>query len=293
MTSFAMDVRNEIARVIPDKLCCKRSELASLLRMSRANFVSESEFSFSTSNAAIARKILLLSNAIDPEIETRVERRKAYGLRKNNRYIIYASRAEKISSVLNIFEGKMIRRDCCRKSFLRGAFLGSGSINKPESKYHFELTSREFIVASFIVDLLNHMDFSPKLCERGKKFIVYLNESESILDFLSMVNANRAAERFESARNLKEIRGRVNMIVNLETSNMQRSAEATSRQLEDIDKLENSDQIQKLSNKLIATINIRKENPESSMSELAEILQISKSGIDFRFRKIHELASKI
>ena len=83
MNSFANDVRNEIARVIPKKLCCQKSELMSLLRMSSTNFVSNEAFDFSTSNAAIARKILLLTNSIDPTVKTRIEMKKVPARSKN------------------------------------------------------------------------------------------------------------------------------------------------------------------------------------------------------------------
>ena len=292
--SFAIDVKNELARVIPKSICCKKSELISILQLSSTVFNSDSSFKFVSSSAAIARKILQLSNAIAPEIATQVAMQKATRLRKNNRYIIIATRAEKIHDLLEIFADiKKIRRDCCKKSILRGAFLGSGSINKPESDYRLELTSRDRLSANFLLELLQRMDFPAKMYERNRKFIVYLGDGESILDFLSMTRATTSAEQFESARNLKEIRGQVNSLINFETANLQKSAEAISRHLEDIEKLERADLIKDLPSKIVETIDARKNNPESSLSELADILKISKPTLNYRFKKIHSIAGGI
>ena len=298
MNSFANDVRNEIARVIPKKLCCQKSELMSLLRMSSTNFVSNEAFDFSTSNAAIARKILLLTNSIDPTVKTRIEMKKAAKLRKNNRYIIHASQTENIFRELGyltdemIFDPKKIRRDCCRKSFLRGAFLGSGSVNRPEADYRLELTTYNFSIAVFLRDFLTRFEFNPRIAERGKKFVVYFQECELILDFLSMIQAPNAVERFESARNLKEIRSQVNMLVNLETANLQRSAEAIARQFDDISRLENSGLIKKLSSKMLQTIEARQKNPDANIAELADILSISEQTMKYRLKKLHILAGQ-
>ena len=288
MNSFANDVRNEIARVIPKKLCCQKSELMSLLRMSSTNFVSNEAFDFSTSNAAIARKILLLTNSIDPTVKTRIEMKKAAKLRKNNRYIIHASQTENIFRELGyltdemIFDPKKIRRDCCRKSFLRGAFLGSGSVNRPEADYRLELTTYNFSIAVFLRDFLTRFEFHH----------VYFQECELILDFLSMIQAPNAVERFESARNLKEIRSQVNMLVNLETANLQRSAEAIARQFDDISRLENSGLIKKLSSKMLQTIEARQKNPDANIAELADILSISEQTMKYRLKKLHILAGQ-
>ena len=121
---------------------------------------------------------------------------------------------------------------------------------------------------------------------------MYFQECELILDFLSMIQAPNAVERFESARNLKEIRSQVNMLVNLETANLQRSAEAIARQFDDISRLESSGLIKKLSSKMLQTIEARRKNPDANISELADILNISEQTMKYRLKRIRILADQ-
>ena len=310
MPSFASQVKNELVHVLGSQVCCKTAELAALLRMGATiSFNSKHDFgiNFVTENAAVARKILTLLKASVPQgIHTEVTVRRSRRLRKHNNYAVRATPSPEASSILkklgfltakNLLDAgtdrNILQNDCCKIAYLRGAFLGGGSVNKPEGEYHLEFVTDNYTFAKLIRDLCHELYLPVGLTDRNV-YIVYLKESEAILELLALIGVEESLlQAFESARNLKEIRNQVNRLVNCETANLQRTINAAMKQIENINLLIKYDEYDELPKVLKQTANLRLNNPEASLTELAELLNCSRSAINHRMRKIDALAMQI
>ncbi|RGO02825.1 MULTISPECIES: DNA-binding protein WhiA [Megamonas] len=311
MPSFASQVKNELVHVLGSQVCCKTAELAALLRMGATiSFNSKHDFgiNFVTENAAVARKILTLLKASVPQgIHTEVTVRRSRRLRKHNNYAVRATPSPEASSILkklgfltakNLLDAgtdrNILQNDCCKIAYLRGAFLGGGSVNKPEGEYHLEFVTDNYTFAKLIRDLCYELYLPVGLTDRKNVYIVYLKESEAILELLALIGVEESLlQAFESARNLKEIRNQVNRLVNCETANLQRTINAAMKQIENINLLIKYDEYDELPKVLKQTANLRLNNPEASLTELAELLNCSRSAINHRMRKIDALAMQI
>lgn len=308
MPSFASQVKNELVHALGSQVCCKTAELAALLRMGATiSFNSKHDFgiNFVTENAAVARKILtLLKDSVPQGIHTEVTVRRSRRLRKHNNYAVRATPSPEASSILkklgfltakNLLDAgtdrNILQNDCCKIAYLRGAFLGGGSVNKPEGEYHLEFVTDNYTFAKLIHDLCQELYLSVGLTDRKNVYIVYLKESESILELLALIGVEEILlQAFESARNLKEIRNQVNRLVNCETANLQRTINAAMKQINNINLLIKYDKYDELPKVLKQTANLRLNNPEASLTELAELLNCSRSAINHRMRKIDALA---
>ena len=308
MPSFATEVKNELARLTYDTSCCRTAELAALLRMgSNLTFGLRRTFglNFTTENAAVARKVLQLLKAEGGGIKTEITVSRSKRLKKNNSYTVLVPPAPEVAGLLEhlgfLHEESLnmdtdiaiLKKNCCRIAYLRGAFLGGGSVNRPESSYHLELVTGSFALAQLLFQLLKKMDFPVGLTDRKDSYIIYLKEGDAVIDFLGLLEAEDAVEAFEVARNVKEVREQVNRLVNCETANLQKAVDAAGRQLAEIEGLKQSGMWEKLPKKLKEAAEARLANPEASLAELAEIMGITKSGASHRMRKLRELASAI
>lgn len=311
MPSFASQVKNELVHVLGSQVCCKTAELAALLRMGATiSFNNKHDFgiNFVTENAAVARKILTLLKASVPQgIHTEVTVRRSRRLRKHNNYAVRATPSPEASSILkklgfltakNLLDAgtdrNILQNDCCKIAYLRGAFLGGGSVNRPEGEYHLEFVTDNYTFAKLIRALCHELYLPVGLTDRKNVYIVYLKESEAILELLALIGVEEnLLQVFESARNLKEIRNQVNRLVNCETANLQRTINAAMKQIDNINLLIKYNEYDELPKILKQTANLRLNNPEASLTELAELLNCSRSAINHRMRKIDALAMQI
>ena len=183
------------------------------------------------------------------------------------------------------------------RSYLRGAFLAGGSVNSPEtSRYHLEIYSNYEDHNKDICEMMNHFDLNARTIDRRNGFITYLKEAEKIADFLAMVGAHNAMMKFEDVRIIRDMRNSVNRLVNCENANMNKTIDAASRQIENIEFIEQLVGLDKLPGKLYEIAILRLDNPDVSLKELGEMVPsgiISKSGINHRIRKINEYADKL
>lgn len=311
MPSFANQVKNELVQVMGSQMCCKMAELAALLRMGATISFSQKHYfgiNFVTENAAVARKILSLLKASSKQgIHTEVTVRRAKRLRKHNSYAVRAVPSPESNSVLkklgfltaqNLLNAgadvKILQNSCCKIAYLRGAFLGGGSVNRPDGEYHLEFVTDNYTFAELILHLCHELYLPAGITDRKKVYVVYLKESESILELLGMIGVkDDLLQDFESARNLKEIRNQVNRLINCETANLQRTINAAVRQIDNIKFIIKYDEFANLSKAMKQTATLRMENPEASLAELAEILQCSRSAINHRMRKLELLAAQL
>ena len=308
MASFATEVRNELARLIPDKACCRVAELAALLRVGGTIAVGAQHvpgIKFTTENAAVARKVLTLLKKEIPDVRTENMVSRAKRLRKHNSYTVQVPPSPQAAELLAhtglMQEGRLnmgtdmtrLRRSCCRIAYLRGAFLGGGSVNRPEASYHLELVAGNSSVAKNLRNLMRRMEFPAGMTERKDAYVVYMKEGDAVIDFLGMLQADNAVERFEVARNVKEVRNQVNRIVNCETANLQKAVDAAGRQAEDIRLILGRGALASLPETLREAAQARLAHPDASLAELAEMLCVSKSGLNHRMRKLRGIAAQL
>lgn len=306
--SFASETKKELT-TLEVKDCCARAELSALIRMNGSLSFSNRLLvvNIQTENAAIARRIyVLLKKNYEVEVELLV--RKKMRLKKNNIYIVrLKERAREILEDLAIIENSfsfvhnislsLIEKKCCRRSYLRGAFLAGGSVNNPEtSSYHLEIFSLYKEHNDALCELMNSFDLNSKTLERKKGFITYLKEAEKITEFLNIVGAHSALLRFEDVRIVRDMRNSVNRLVNCETANLNKTIGAALRQVENIRFIESSVGLDVLPDKLREIAELRVAHQDVTLKELGEMVSgsaISKSGINHRLRKIDEIAEKL
>ncbi len=179
------------------------------------------------------------------------------------------------------------------KAFIRGAFMGSGSINNPENSYHLEITLSNKENLIFLKKQLEKFDIHAKTLITSNKFSVYLKEGEEISRLLALIGANKAVMQFEDIRIQKEMRGKVNRIVNCETANLNKTINAAIEQIAAIKKLQKDGRFNKLDDNLKEIAILRVENPDMSLVELGKLLKepVGKSGVNYRLKKIVEIAN--
>ena len=180
------------------------------------------------------------------------------------------------------------------KSLIIGAFMGSGSINNPEKKYHLEIDFENEEKVEKIKDVLEKLGIRTKKMITENKKSIYIKEGEEISKFLALIGANKAVMKFEDIRIQKEMRGKVNRLVNCETANLNKTINASIEQIAAIKKLKETFKFNKLNDNLKEIANLRLENPDMPLVELGKRLKepVGKSGVNYRLKKIMELANE-
>ncbi|MBD1381472.1 DNA-binding protein WhiA [Metabacillus arenae] len=306
--SFASETKKELT-TIELKPCCLKAELSALIRMNGSLSFSNRKLvlDIQTENAAIARRIYtLLKKQYDVSVELLV--RKKMRLKKNNVYIVrLVEKSKEILEDLKILgenftfvreiSKDLIKKKCCRRSYMRGAFLAGGSVNNPEtSSYHLEIFSLYKEHNDSLSELLNTFQLNSKTLERKKGFITYLKEAEKIAEFLNIIGAHQSLLRFEDVRIVRDMRNSVNRLVNCETANLNKTIGAALRQVENIRYIDGKIGLDVLPDKLKEIARLRVEYQDITLKELGEMVStgtISKSGINHRLRKLDEIAEKL
>ncbi|WP_028403360.1 DNA-binding protein WhiA [Ectobacillus panaciterrae] len=306
--SFASETKKELTN-LETKDCCVRAELSALIRMNGSLSFSNRHLiiDIQTENAAIARRIYtLLKRSYEVTVELLV--RKKMRLKKNNVYIVrLVEKAKEVLDDLQIIQGDftlirniskgLIKKKCCKRSYLRGAFLAGGSVNNPEtSSYHLEVFSLYKEHNDAVCELMNEFALNSKTLERRKGYITYLKEAEKITEFLNIIGAHNALLRFEDIRIVRDMRNSVNRLVNCETANLNKTIGAALRQIENIKYIDRTVGLDFLPDKLREIAQLRVSYQDVTLKELGEMVsggKISKSGINHRLRKIDEIADKL
>jgi len=307
---FSTEVKDELARLIPSRQCCKLAELSALLHMEGAlHLVGPHQLALHTEseNAAVARKIFTyLKQLFDFTPELRVE--KAPRLRGHNCYYLFLEEGERLTQILNelgLLDNRMrpvlglpaslSRSYCCGISYLRGAFLGGGYISRPEQPAHLEINIQHAEMAEDLCSLSSRYDLNLHTNMRRKMYVVYSKSRGDQVNLLALLGAHKAALRLESDAIVRELRERVNRRVNSETANLERTVDAAQRQLKDIRHIDDSLGLKELPSSLREIALVRMEYPEASLRELGGYLQppISKSAAYHRLLRIHRIASRM
>lgn len=312
--SFSSKTKNELSRIETNEKCCQIAELAALIRMSGSLQISGNgkiNIKFSTENAAIARRIFTLLKSVY-KVNTEVMVRKNKQLKKNNSYLMIVNNAYDTEKILydtgvlkrdkeNLFKisykipKKIIKNRCCKRSYLRGAFLGGGSLSNPEKTYHLEFVTHSEEHSEDLSKLINEFGLNSKIVTRKENYVVYLKEGEQIVDLLNIIGAHSALLKLEDIRILKEVRNNINRIVNCETANLEKTINASIRQINNIQYIDKVKGIDYLPESLRDIARLRVTHTEASLKELGMMLcpPVGKSGVNHRLRKIEQIAEDL
>ncbi|WP_047999012.1 DNA-binding protein WhiA [Lactiplantibacillus herbarum] len=305
--SYASDVKKELTNLAVHRENAK-AELMALIRMNGAISLANHHFilNIQTENPAIARRIYrLLKQFYDVDSELIVRRKMK--LNKNNLYIVRLKTGTdmvledlgilKDYQIVEVAPTEVLTDDAAVRSYLRGAFLAGGSVNNPEtSRYHLEIYSLYEEHNGMISKMMNQYDLNSRTTDRRGGFITYIKEAEKIADFLSLIGATTAMLKFEDVRIMRDMRNSVNRLVNCENANMDKVANASSKQIENILLIDETVGLTQLPPKLQEVAVTRLEHREVSLKELGNLVPggpISKSGINHRLRKINQFAEQL
>lgn len=189
----------------------------------------------------------------------------------------------------------VIKSMCCRRAYLRGAFLGIGSMSNPQKGYHLEFVCSDTVQAGQLADMLLVYDIRAKTVARKRYRVVYIKESEEIVELLNVMGAHISLMNLENLRILKDMRNSINRLVNCETANITKTVNAAAKQIEDIRYVKEHYGFDNLTDNLRRMAEIRLEYPDATLKELGQRLtpNVGKSGVNHRLRKLSELAEKL
>lgn len=286
------------------------AELSALIRTSGTIMLkglSRTDLNILTENPAIARLIFTFFKK-NFNIHTDVVVQKNKTLKKGNAYQIHIEDAGDILKALGIlvdvdgFYGIndkvphfLLKDSCCKRAYIRGAFLGGGSVSDPEKGYHLEFITHSEEYGNSLKELINEFGLESKLIDRKSNHIVYLKEGDQIVDLLNIIGAHKALLDFENVRIVKQMRNDVNRLVNCETANLNKTVNAAMKQVQDINLIKSVVGLGALPDGLSELAELRLEQPEASLKELGEMLDppVGKSGVNHRFKKIHKFAESL
>lgn len=206
--------------------------------------------------------------------------------------------SESVGFVLGIAKD-LVEYDCCKRAYMRGAFLAGGSVNNPEtSSYHFEISTLDQELAEDLKDLANVFNLNARVLQRKKGYIMYIKEAEKISDFLRVIEAYNAVLNFEDVRIFRDIRNSENRLNNCEIANETKTIAAAQRQIDNIELIDFVYGIDSLPERLQHVAKLRLEFPEENLNYLSDIsnergFKLTKSGINHRMRKLAEMAEEI
>lgn len=311
--SFSSQIKDELSRQVAPARHCQIAEIAAILSLcGRIQISGNDHYSIKihTENVTVARKCFtLLKKTFN--IVTDISIRRSNHLAKNRIYSVAVKQHEdayrilkatklladdgEIGENLSVVGNVVVQNSCCRRAFLRGAFLASGSISDPEKSYHFEIVCATEPKAKQIQSIMATFDIEAKIVVRKKYFVVYIKEGNQIVDMLNVMEAPLSLMELENIRILKEMRSNVNRQVNCETANINKTVSAAMKQIGDIEYIRDTVGFESLPANLAEIARARLEKPEATLKELGEDLEppVGKSGVNHRLRKLCEIAENL
>lgn len=285
--SFSREVKEELAGLIGGAGHCRKAELAAMMSLSgqygrdRGGLYT---IGLQMENEIVLRKCFTLLE-------------KTYNIEKN----VGITEAEmqgvcrELGDLQGPVDSRLVQRSCCRRAFLRGAFLCVGSISDPEKGYHLEFVCTGESKARQLQQLIQEFGIDARIVIRKKYHVVYVKEGAGIVDLLNVMGAHVSLMNLENLRILKEMRNSINRRVNCETANITKTVNAANRQIEDILYLRDHYGLQKLPPALRRMAEVRLEYPDAPLKELGQYLEppVGKSGVNHRLRRLSELAQQV
>ena len=310
--SFSGNVKEELSHHLGSARHCRIAETAAIISIcGRVMIDSRGRYSLKihTENLSVARKCFTLLTKtfnIRTDIAIRTNRMKGsvsyYIVVKEHDAALRILQATKlidqygeVEEELSVVRNIVIQETCCKRAFIRGAFLASGSMSDPEKSYHFEIVCATREKAEQIQKIMKCFELDGKIVLRKKSFVVYLKEGSQIADVLNVMEAHVALMEFENVRILKDMRNTVNRKVNCETANINKTVSAAVKQIDDIRYIQETKGLDKLPEGLKDMALTRLTYPEASLKELGSLLTppVGKSGVNHRLRKLSEMAEEL
>ncbi len=285
--SFSREVKEELAGLTGTDGHCRKAELAAMMSLA-GQYGRDNEglytIGFQMENEIVLRKCFTL-------LEKTYNIEKNVGITEEEMQTLYQSFGDLQGPV----DSRLVQRSCCRRAFLRGAFLCAGSISDPEKGYHLEFVCTRESKARQLQQLIQGFGIEARIVIRKKYHVVYIKEGAGIVDLLNVMGAHMSLMNLENLRILKEMRNSINRRVNCETANITKTVNAASRQIEDILFLRDHYGLQKLPPALRRMAEVRLEYPDAPLKELGQYLEppVGKSGVNHRLRKLSELAQQV
>ena len=287
--SFSAEVKEELEKLLPGARHCQLAELAAIIHFGCRLLTEkngETVIAVHSENEAVSRKYFTLLRKtfiINTNSEKVLQAVKIYNDKKQIRLL-----SEGVSPLL-------IKNSCCRRAYLRGAFLCAGSMSDPQKSYHIEFVCEWEQQALQIKEVLHSFELDARIVKRKKYFVVYLKEGAGIVDLLNIIGAHISLMNLENLRIEKEMRNSINRQVNCEAANITKTVNAASKQTEDILLLKKHYGLSNLPENLRQMAQIRLEHPDSPLQELGSYLNppVGKSGVNHRLRKLSEMADKV
>ena len=312
MSSYTRQVKEELARHAIKEHCCARAELRAMLEM-RGELVIGSQMHriiIQTENASTARRIFSLYKhcfALSPQVlsgrKPRFHKKKGFSVQLCGKEPVLTVLQSLGFLTVDPEEGKYnlcrqdggLKKACCRRAYLRGAFLASGSLNNPERDYHLEIISPTEPYAHSISKMLASFDLQARSFQRKHSYVVYLKEGEKIGEFLRIIAAHGGLLSFENIRVVKGVRNKINRLVNCETANLTKTALAAHAQVSNIKLIAVHIGLDNISPSLREIALLRLRYPEVTLQELAKLADpvLTKSTVNHRLRRLSALAQQI
>lgn len=308
--SFSGEIKEELSALNSGGRHCRLAETAAVLSLCGRIIITENNtycVKVQTENLPVARKYFtLLRKAFNIRAEVSVRKS-----RENRYYSVLVRKDREARRLLrdtclmdedgNIYEcmspihNQLLKQNCCRRAFIRGAFLASGSVSDPEKSYHFEIVCASQEKAEQLRELMSGYQIDAKTVLRKRHYVVYVKEGSQIVDLLGLMGAHVSLMQLENVRVVKEMRNSVNRKVNCETANLSKTVSAAVRQLEDIRYIESRVGLHELPESLAEMARVRLENPDASLKELGDLLspRVGKSGVNHRLRKLSAMADEL
>lgn len=297
--SFTIDVKNELCNEFPVSRCCIRAHLAGIALFCGASVYEGKEliFRMRTESETVAKRIVDLSAElldIEPEI---VKMGKIYT-------IDIREDVEKFLAELGLLQNGVIRflvnpfivhDECCKASFVSGAFLGGGYVKTPKNGYHFEIKTHYRDLNRDLSEIMTDIGFEPKTVTRKAEFVSYIKQSDAICDILGLFGATEAMFELCNVKIFNDMKNKVTRRANCDIANINKSVAAATEQITAINKIKEKRGLSSLPDVLEEMAKLRIENPDANLKELGELVNppISKSGVNHRLKKIIQIAEEL
>ena len=310
--SFSSKVKEELSKECNNTRHRCIAETAAIISMCGKVVFDEKDrvrIEIHTENVTVARKYFTLLKKTY-NINTDISIRHSSSLNKSRSYILSVNDDETARKILmtcrlmkpfgvieedfSISDSLIIQRECCKRAFIRGAFLASGSVSDPVKTYHFEIVCLSEAKAKQLQMIMETFNINARVIKRRKYFVVYVKDSSQVVDLLNIMGAYNALMDMENVRIVKDMRNNVNRKVNCETANINKTVSAAVKQIEDIRFIQMTSAFDELPESLKEMAEFRVRYPEATLAELGQLLDtpVGKSGVNHRLKKISLFADE-
>lgn len=285
--SFSSDIKEELGRQYSKSRHCQMAELSGMIELEGRIDEQDGTMYFKTDNPVLLEKYaILMRKVFELDISKPISKEDTDRIMQTFKW----SRLEGATT-----NGLILQNTCCKRAFIRGAFLAGGSMSDPNKSYHFEIVCHTLEQGKQLQSVMQSFDTDAKIVERKGHHVVYLKEGSQIVDMLNVMEAYVALMNLENVRILKEVRNTINRKVNCETANINKTVNAAVKQVEDIELIRERIGLDNLPDNLREMALLRLEYPEATLKELGNYLEppVGKSGVNHRLRKLSAIAEDL